>query len=732
MTELIYDYIYTVLSAAIIMFCYCGFSDIIAATPGMYLAALLPAAVLTLFIHLRAKGKLLVLGTVLAVSAGIFLTYRYTYGLIGLSDHTRLVPFILISLISFTIGILTARMTLMKAALSISAVIFLLLTLFSYIRPVKPAIFSSMLLLIILITDLIQLSWKKEGFTDRRTHVVCTVPFLVFIVAVTALFHYPDKPYDWGIVKKAWRGVMDIAARIEFSIGAPSEYIIGFSDNGELITDLGQSCIDVLQLTVKSDMDTPVYLTGTVSDTFDGHRWTGTDISSIPERTLDAIESISSARSFSDELRDYYRESSISLMYLDTKTRYLFAPSKLTSAYSLSAGKTVTEQGADLIFPRYNPYHFSTNERYLLTNTGNQGFYEYMRNNTAPDEKQWKAALSTFRIKDSDKSYSYDSYNRYKQHIKKAYSENIPLSAEMKTRLNELYSGTESSYEKMKRLESCLQNMQYTLSPPPIPDYVNCSSDFLDHFLLESREGYCSYFATAFVLLARAEGLPARYVQGYRIPATKRGSYTVISAMAHAWPEVYFEGKGWIAFEPTPGFQKEPVWDMSGSTSASSGFSPHRETVFEPPHDEPVSKNEADGTPVLKSVRIYTVIVTIALLTAFFVLFIIISRFIQRRHFIRLNNTEKALYMAKDNLTLLHLLGSGMKTGETLSEYRSRIKNDVDSDSLAFIPIYEALLYSGSEGISAASLNEFVCCNKSLLNQLREKNHLKYFIRLLL
>lgn len=730
MTGLIYDYIYTVLTAATLLFCYCGFSNIKAAAPGMYIAALLPAAVLTLFMHLRTKEKLLVLGAVSAVSAGIFLTCRYMSGLVELPAYPWLIPVILLSLISFATGILTARMTIMKAVLSLSAITFLFLTLFSYIRPAKGGIFSSMLLILVLTADLIQKNWKKEGFTDLKTHVVCTAPFLVSIVAIAALFHYPDEPYDWEIIKKAWRGAMDIAARIEFNIGAPSEYIVGFSDDGNLTTDLGRSSTDVLFLTVRSDMDAPVYLAGTVSDTFDGHSWIRTDSSDIPERTLDAIESISSVRSFSDNLRDYYKESSISLMYLDTKTRYLFAPSKLTSTDGLSGQKTVTEQGADIVFSRYNPYHFSTNERYLLPNTGNPGFCNYMQSNVTPDEAQWKAALSSLRIK--DKAYSYDAYNGYRRHIQKKYSETITLSDEAKAILNELYSGSEKSYEKMKRLEAYLQSMNYTLSPHPIPESVNSPSGFLDYFLLESREGYCSYFATAFVLLSRAEGLPARYVQGYRIPAGKKGSYTVTSAMAHAWPEVYFEGKGWIAFEPTPGFLKEPVWDMSSNAPVVPDHHPPAETVVAPPSDENAERKDTGITPVLRSVRLYSVIVTIAILIAFFILFIILSRFIQRRHFGRLKDTEKALYLAKDNLTLLHLLGKDMKTGETLSEYRARLMDDIESDPLGFIPCYEAMLYSASDEISAMSLNEFVSDNRRLLLLLREKNRLRYFIRLLL
>jgi len=84
------------------------------------------------------------------------------------------------------------------------------------------------------------------------------------------------------------------------------------------------------------------------------------------------------------------------------------------------------------------------------------------------------------------------------------------------------------------------------------------------------REGYCDYFSTAMAVLARASGVPVRWVKGYApgsLPAelfmgmpedvidpNMGGSYTVRNADAHSWVEVYFEGFGWIPFEPTPGF----------------------------------------------------------------------------------------------------------------------------------------------------------------------------------
>jgi hypothetical protein len=79
--------------------------------------------------------------------------------------------------------------------------------------------------------------------------------------------------------------------------------------------------------------------------------------------------------------------------------------------------------------------------------------------------------------------------------------------------------------------------------------------DIVDYFLFELKEGYCDYYATSMVVLARAAGLPARLVVGYA-PGyydARNAIYVVTEAEAHAWAEIYFPEYGWIEFEPTGG-----------------------------------------------------------------------------------------------------------------------------------------------------------------------------------
>jgi transglutaminase-like putative cysteine protease len=107
----------------------------------------------------------------------------------------------------------------------------------------------------------------------------------------------------------------------------------------------------------------------------------------------------------------------------------------------------------------------------------------------------------------------------------------------------------------------------------------------LTHFLTVSKRGYCQQFAFAMAVLARLLGIPSRVAVGFT-PGTATGqanAYQVRTSDAHAWPELYFQGLGWMRFEPTPsgsggqGTALPPSYtvpQISGNgTGASSGNS---------------------------------------------------------------------------------------------------------------------------------------------------------------
>jgi transglutaminase-like putative cysteine protease len=129
------------------------------------------------------------------------------------------------------------------------------------------------------------------------------------------------------------------------------------------------------------------------------------------------------------------------------------------------------------------------------------------------------------------------------------------LPGRVVTLTNQLTAGATTPYERAIAIEGYLRTLKYTLDLPAPP----AGQDVADHFLFDLRRGYCDYFATSMVVLARAAGLPARLVVGYASGTYDNESarMVVTEADAHSWPEVYFAGYGWIAFEPTAG---RPAW----------------------------------------------------------------------------------------------------------------------------------------------------------------------------
>ncbi|MGQ9549751.1 MAG: transglutaminase TgpA family protein [Roseiflexus sp.] len=113
-------------------------------------------------------------------------------------------------------------------------------------------------------------------------------------------------------------------------------------------------------------------------------------------------------------------------------------------------------------------------------------------------------------------------------------------------------------------LERYLRNLPYAYKVEPLADGV----DGVDHFLFSMRSGYCTYYASAMAVMARALGIPSRIAVGYALGEYDEGAgvYLVREADAHAWTELFINGR-WVAFEPTP---VRPLPDRGARAPASA------------------------------------------------------------------------------------------------------------------------------------------------------------------
>lgn len=130
---------------------------------------------------------------------------------------------------------------------------------------------------------------------------------------------------------------------------------------------------------------------------------------------------------------------------------------------------------------------------------------------------------------------------------------NLPddLPQRVRDLAQEVAGDAPTPYDQALALERFLHQYEYSLEVPLPPP----GADPVDYFLFDLQQGYCDYYASTMVVLARSLGLPARLAVGYLAqPADARGVQTVRQINAHSWAEVYFAGYGWVEFEPTAPF----------------------------------------------------------------------------------------------------------------------------------------------------------------------------------
>ena len=143
----------------------------------------------------------------------------------------------------------------------------------------------------------------------------------------------------------------------------------------------------------------------------------------------------------------------------------------------------------------------------------------------------------------------------------------------------DLTASEPTSYDRALAIQNYLREIPYTLDIPTPP----AGRDVTDYFLFDLKRGYCDYYATSMVVLARAAGLPARLVVGYANGTynLESAQYIVTENYAHSWVEVYFTDIGWVEFEPTANQSAIAYADRSTATSSSTENQPEKFSLKE-------------------------------------------------------------------------------------------------------------------------------------------------------
>ncbi|MCY4256977.1 MAG: transglutaminaseTgpA domain-containing protein [bacterium] len=149
-----------------------------------------------------------------------------------------------------------------------------------------------------------------------------------------------------------------------------------------------------------------------------------------------------------------------------------------------------------------------------------------------------------------------------------------------------------SRYEQALALQNYFRNGNFIYDDSVATGHSN---DRIETFLA-TRRGYCEQFAGTFAAMARSVGLAARVAVGFTVGEADTDDpnlFVVRGKHAHAWPEIYLQGAGWVAFEPTPSRGAPNAWNYTGvAESQAVSLNPPQENLAT--GDSPASQVPSD------------------------------------------------------------------------------------------------------------------------------------------
>ncbi|WP_138493309.1 transglutaminase TgpA family protein [Paenibacillus pinistramenti] len=328
-----------------------------------------------------------------------------------------------------------------------------------------------------------------------------------------------------------------------------------------------------------------------------------------------------------------------------------------------------------------------------------------------------------------------DEANSYLQ-MPSSFPESVKELAEQVT------VSSSTPYGKVKLLRDYLRsNFTYTNSPDLTRKQ---SKDFVGSFLFEIKEGYCDYFSTALVMMARSLDIPARWVKGYAPgqissspeaaaksldPDQPLETYIVTNADAHSWAEVYLgETYGWVPVEATPGFSlPENSVPQTQADEPEEEQQPEQQEENVQPEQQPAGDS---GTPIPVSL-IGWGLAAVVLLWAGFTVWrnrtALYFGLLRIRHGHRLSNAEKVVSEARRWQSLMRRQGYDRADHETIREAVLRWEREQPQAAEHLQPLlrqFEQAKYS-ADSIGGEDWRETVRLSRELKSFLRSNKQNK-------
>lgn len=338
-------------------------------------------------------------------------------------------------------------------------------------------------------------------------------------IVIVGIVGMPVVTHVWESGEDLRNDVIEYWSKVESSnssirIGDAFGFISsGGINDGELGQSSGFSFNGSTQLrvTVFKEPQNTIYIKGFVGTEYEGNRWGIID---------DEMETVAdrigyAAYDYIYKMRNEFGIDNIRIERVSASKKYIYRP------YSI--------KDEDYPSPGSRSYYYTFYPSKWDVNT----FYQDILRNTEYEqlEKQYR-------------EYVYEKYTQVPDTGLERFKEGFRYAP-----VGNFGKAYSYIYDQLRR------ENKYNINVGATPQ----DKDFIEYFLYEQKEGYCTHFASAAVMMFRMAGFPARYVSGYIIPPEDfedngDGSYKAVvrDNRAHAWAEVYINGTGWCPVEMTP------------------------------------------------------------------------------------------------------------------------------------------------------------------------------------
>jgi len=527
---------------------------------------------------------------------------------------------------------------------------------------------ASFLFFFILLIGLYNFTKEKDRSKDQNSFMdlypIWIKTTFVYVIAILALAIILPKSYDyirWDWLQRKVYSTFPIVEELrsydEYTRSGGDAFSFNFSLTGfqGSQSNLGGPVTLSQKKVMTIRASEKVYLRGTVNHIYSGYSWESYNFPFLQRKVGTTYNY------FTFEERDYYEEEYISILNHKFASTTIFSP--------LWPTEVITENGVNILVSK---------DREIISSDGVYDGENYFVKVQKP--KPYGVLISKGI---DNKKEDLEDKSVYLSLPQDVITQRTLELAKLIT------SGLDDDFNKAVAIEKYLrENYKYNIDVVNVPE----DRDFVDFFLFESKEGYCTYYASAMAILLRLEGIPTRYVEGYI--AQDRISddiFEVRQEHAHAWVEAFIEPVGWMLFEPTPAYstelrlenyvepEEDPDDDQEVPTTPTEGEDSEGPIIeadddIRGPSRDPGGEDETiDDTSEANNYIVFFIFIAGLLIVPLRLIYGLAQLYRQDKENKYKAQNKYLIYLFKQIVILNDLLGYPQLSGETHFDYSKRI-----------------------------------------------------------